>query len=247
MSKIFLALSLAIMLAFTACTTVKPDGGDNAASGETAVPVITDMPDENVSEKLTADEAFLIYNIWLDDHFGGKSEIYSYTVNNLSNESYEYNGEDYYLFRADDDTMYWYNILAHKQTGELFMMMTSDGEEPVTEIEPLDDWYERFYGGAAEGLAADEAAAVYSDWLDMRDFGGDNKYLYALDGQSYEAGEYNGDRYYLFPAADDSMYWYNILVHMETGELLVMITPDGEVPVTEIEPLDNWYERHYGE
>ena len=40
---------------------------------------------------------------------------------------------------------YWLNFLVHKQTKSLYFMMISDGEEAVIEIEPLDDWYNRYY------------------------------------------------------------------------------------------------------
>jgi hypothetical protein len=43
------------------------------------------------------------------------------------------------------------------------------------------------------------------------------------------------------------MYWFSILVNVETGELLCRILPDGLDPTESIEPLDNWYNRYYGD
>ena len=65
----------------------------------------------------------------------------------LASENKEYIHENnrYYWFSLTDVQRYWLNFLVHKETGELFYMMLSDGEEPVIEIEPLDDWYKKLY------------------------------------------------------------------------------------------------------
>ena len=38
------------------------------------------------------------------------------------------------------------------------------------------------------------------------------------------------------------MYWYNVLVHAITGELLYYLSSDGQHPVIVIGPLDEWRE-----
>ena len=86
---------------------------------------------------LTADEARQIYNAWLSGH----ADMSSYILDRQSYETYELYGERYYLFHADDMVKYWYNILVNMKTGEMLLMMTTDGKYPTTTYEPLDDWY----------------------------------------------------------------------------------------------------------
>jgi len=90
--------------------------------------------------RLSAAEAKAVYDTWLNH----RAELSEYTLGEAS-ETYEYDGEAYYLFRADEMSRYWYNILVHMETGALLFMMTPDGEDPETTIEPLDDWYDRHY------------------------------------------------------------------------------------------------------
>jgi len=90
--------------------------------------------------RLSAAEARDIYNAWLVDH----AELLDYTLSDAS-ETYKWDGEAYHLFRAEEMSRYWYNILVHMETGELLFMMTPDGEDPETTIEPLEDWYNEHY------------------------------------------------------------------------------------------------------
>ena len=53
--------------------------------------------------------------------------------------------------------------------------------------------------------------------------------------------EHDGEQYYYFPAKYIYMYYFNILVHMESGELLHFLIEDGMDPNNTIEPLDDWY------
>jgi len=89
-------------------------------------------------------------------------------------------------------------------------------------------------------LTAGEARALYYTWLETHVELSD----YTLSDTS-ETYEWDGGEYHLFHADEMSRYWYNILVHMETGELLFMMTPDGEDPITTAEPLDDWYNTYY--
>ena len=94
---------------------------------------------------LSVDEAMALYNAWLNNH----AEVSSYTLNRQSYEAYELNGEQYYLFHADEMSMYWYNILVKMDTGRLLFFMTPDGEDPTPSIVPLDDWYNEIYSTPA--------------------------------------------------------------------------------------------------
>ena len=59
---------------------------------------------------------------------------------------FEYRGEEYYRFYYNQ--MYWLDILVHNKTGKLLCIQTEDGENPGPPvIEPLDDYYNRYFGG----------------------------------------------------------------------------------------------------
>ena len=129
-------LTLMLLLSLAAC-----GGGGETPSGGGDKPTGTSTPETTESgtsapARLTAGEAREIYNAWLVDH----AELSDYTLSD-ANETYEWDGEEYYLFHAEEMSRYWYNILVHMETGELLFMMTPDGEDPETTIEPLEDWY----------------------------------------------------------------------------------------------------------
>jgi len=93
---------------------------------------------------LSVDEARAIAQAWLNSN-----PIDGYT--NLDRDWYDYTiyGEDYYRFFLNSNQaphMYWFNILVHKNTGEMFMLMTEDGEFPVETVYNLYEWYDRYYG-----------------------------------------------------------------------------------------------------
>ena len=91
--------------------------------------------------KLTAVEARIIAQTWLDGHPIQDPNIiepffYEMTVD----------GEEYFRFYIDSYQMYWFSILVQKETGALLYMMSPDGEDPVDEFELLEDWYAANYG-----------------------------------------------------------------------------------------------------
>jgi len=133
-------LTLMLLLSLAACRggSETPRGGGGETPG-TSVPEITE-PGTSAPARLTADGAREIYNAWLVDH----AELSDYTLSD-ENETYEWDGEEYYLFHAEEMSRYWYNILVHMETGALLFMMTPDGEDPETTVEPLDDWYNTHY------------------------------------------------------------------------------------------------------
>ena len=203
-------------------------------TSQASAPVIQTSP--------SVDDSIAIYNAWLDNH----DELSSYTLDNQFYQLFDIFGEQYYCFNSDDPSKYWYNILVHVETGELLFMMTSDGEYPATSIESLDDWFNSIYAESPEPadtppasviISVDDAIEIYSTWLDEHD----EASSYTLDKQYYQTFDMFGEQYYWFNSDDPSKYWYNILVHVETGELLFMMTSDGEYPTTSIEPLLNWY------
>ena len=83
-------------------------------------------------------------------------------------------------------------------------------------------------------LTSDGAFAVYDSWRDS------HPDAPLISRQSIIFG-HDGEQYYYFPAKYTYMYYFNILVHMETGELLHMLIEDGMDPNNSFEPLDDWY------
>ena len=94
------------------------------------------------SEPISAYEAWVIYDLWLESHL----EMSQFTIDLHSYDICEVDGEYYYWFQADNMEWYWYNILVNMQSGEMLFMMTPDGEEPMIEIELLEDYYSRYFG-----------------------------------------------------------------------------------------------------
>ena len=109
----------------------------------TSTEIPTDAPD---AELLTADEARTVAQSWLNERpdvqFTGE------LPNTLDNEylNITVDGEEYYLFILDNPEAYWFSILVHTKTGALLNRFVSDGEFSLEEIEPLEDWYNRYYG-----------------------------------------------------------------------------------------------------
>jgi hypothetical protein len=107
------------------------DGGGSAGQGAS-------VGDGPVADP---DEAYNIAQAWLDAHpdmgtgiSGGSGSLYT-----------EEDGEEYYLFYLEE--MHWLDLLVHGKTGNLYIKQYDDGEYPAPPvIEPLDDYYNRFYG-----------------------------------------------------------------------------------------------------
>ena len=86
-------------------------------------------------------------------------------------------------------------------------------------------------------LTSDGAFITYNTWLKSHPDA-------PLISRQSMLIEYLGEQYYHFPARYTYMYFYNILVHIESGELLNMLIEDGMDGGTHIEPLDDWYNRN---
>ena len=124
------------------------------------------------------------------------------------------------------------------------MYLFDDGrEQRTTTVERLDDWYasgNTAYSSAR--LTVDDAIAAYNTWM-AANYQGDDYSEYHLSRESYQRYLIFGEQYYYLNAEDYFKYWYNVLVHMDTGELLNIMTSDGMYPETIIEPLADWFDR----
>jgi len=205
------------------------------------------------TKPLTYEEAMAICNAWL----GNNAELTSYSLYENEYEQDEVPpptftlfGEHYYEFFVSynwDDT---YNngqthiILVHELTGELLSQYNiwTNGDNLTATIDMLDDWV---VGKHAEKkpalLTTNEAVTIYNDWMDNRAYQQDDFSQYRISKKSH--GEYTifGEQYYFFAAEDEYMYWYNVLIHIETGEILFMYSSDGMHSETVIEQLDELY------
>jgi len=112
--------------------------------GNTTFEPLNDWYDKNHSPELyaflTEAEARETAQAWLDNHPIKEPNILENEYDNAMID-----GEEYYAFYIDSHEMYWFSILVHKETGALLCRVRSDGEFPEEDIEPLDDWYDRYY------------------------------------------------------------------------------------------------------
>ena len=78
-----------------------------------------------------------LYNSWIERY----TEMSEYALSGDQYVIYYEDGWYYYQFRAENEEFYWFNILVNMDTGELFVMIITDGEETVAEIWPIIEWY----------------------------------------------------------------------------------------------------------
>ena len=89
-------------------------------------------------------------------------------------------------------------------------------------------------------LSVEESREIAQVWLDEHPVHEPN----LLDEEDYEDVDHDGNSYFRFFHIEPMMYWFSILVNIESGELLVMLTEDGMEPGPPvIEPLGDWYYR----
>jgi len=211
---------------------------------------VSAMPAPSVKSPLTYDEAVAICSAWLDNH----ADLTSYSMKIIDYEpeipppTYSIFEDQYYEFFVsynwDEGFGYSHHILVHAQTGELLssFRMKKQGELLTETIMLLDDWYSNEHSSYAKALlTADEAITVYNAWMEDRFDNQDDVFQYRLNRKQYDKYVLFGEQYYCFHAEESYMYWYNILVHMETGDLLFMLTSDGMYAETSIVNLDDWY------
>jgi len=92
---------------------------------------------EQAQNFLTAEQAREIAQAWLINYPIGSQRI-------LDNQNYTemYNGIEYFRFFLIEPSFYWFSILVHKETGDLYCMLIEDGMDPAPpHVEPLDIWY----------------------------------------------------------------------------------------------------------
>jgi hypothetical protein len=212
---------------------------------------VSPAPEPSASTLLTFDEARKICGTWLKDHDDVPSELFQVLANvsfETSPPTYFLFGMPYYEFQVSYDaaSKSWHYILVQADTGELVSLNKMRTKNLTVIVELLDDWYvgePATYAPAS--LTADEAIEIYDTWLSEHSDNPEFSAEYSLDKQSYDTYVLFGEQYYFFQAKDEQKYWYNILVHMETGELLFMMIEDGMYGGTTIEPLDDWYDTTY--
>ena len=94
---------------------------------------------------LTGAEAKEIAQAWLDEHPDMVTPYEPTTITGISDEMFVYDSDEYYCFNLGG--YYWLDILVHSETGRLLCIQTEESDEPTDPvIEPLDDYYNRFYG-----------------------------------------------------------------------------------------------------
>ncbi|MCL2046882.1 MAG: hypothetical protein FWG88_10925 [Oscillospiraceae bacterium] len=93
----------------------------------------------SVNNKLTVDEARVLFNSWLYVH----PNVPTMTIK-LSESSYSLNGESYYLFSVDE--MYYLDVMVHDTTGEIRIKYMHQGPDPAPPYTvQIDDWYDTNY------------------------------------------------------------------------------------------------------
>ena len=238
---LLLVLSVSISL-LTGC------GGGNKKQASTAGPKTSipgdvaaggkdDMPVEEIEINFSADEAREILQAWVDSH---PFHMGAAIVPDEQLMSGEKQGEDWdermYTFYLGITRLGVAEILVHKETSALYH---SDSPYSSVGFTSIDNWYNKDHAEYAAALSANDARAIYNTWLGKH-----------AEMSAYTLGPYDifqdGAYYYLFQAENAEWYWFNILVDMQTGELLFMMTPDGEDPTPITEPLDDYYNRYYG-
>jgi hypothetical protein len=228
---------------------------DISPTPEPTVPVVaspTPAPEASEPTLLTFDEAREICATWLENHTDVPKEYFDeYVV-----DPYEIPPPTYYLFDVpyykfhvsysmDGASGFSHDILVQAETGALLSLyeVWSDEKLQTATVELLDDWYAGEPAAFPPArLTADEAVAVYDAWLQEHPGNAEYSTDYSIDKQSNSTYVLFGEQYYYFHAKDGWMYWYNILVHMETGELLFIMIEDGMFGGTTIMPLDDWYD-----
>ena len=211
-------------------------------------PVIDEpKPEPQMQAPQTYEDAVAICIAWLDE----RSDLSSYTIYDMAEPGYpvpptfsileERYYEIYVVYNEGGAFEFSHLILVHEETGELasFSWMISNEEHRTYTLESLDDWYTGERVELTDALlSADEALEIYYARID------DLPPTMALfnetpmNEQSTVTFVLFGEQYYHFIAEEDYKYWFNILVHMDTGDMLFMFTSDGLYPETEIMLLE---------
>ena len=266
-----LIFSLPALAACSDETTDKGEKSPTPPPVETPIPMPTPTPspeppdpviespmlDPQTQTPLTYEDAMEVCKAWLERDWN----FTPYTIYDMSVPGYPVPptyyllGEHYYEFYVTYHLVYTsdvsHHILIHEKTGELLSLSQTinDGGHRVLTLESLEDWW---YAGGCECecdeiesalLSVNEALDVYYARIDVLP---DDLIHFSdvrLDRRSYGFYVVFGEKYYYFKAEEDQMYWFNILVHADTGELLFMTSHDGMYGGTDIEPLEDVLDR----
>ena len=141
-------LSLLLIVVMVFCSACSNNDAPPTVSDDVKPPSVqTDpLPKTLAPTSLLPEDARAIAQAWLDEHpdiqfTGGMPNIFKHEYHDTVID-----GEDYYLFFLDNPEAYWFSVLVHTETGSLLHRFMPDGEFPIEEIEPLDEWYNRYYG-----------------------------------------------------------------------------------------------------
>ena len=117
-----------------------------------------------------------------------------------------------------------------------------DASTEETDASPPAELTESPSAGSTAVLSIEEAREIAQAWLDEHPVREPD----LIDKEEHEDVDHDGDSYFRFFHIEPMMYWFSILVNVESGELLVMLTEDGMEPGPPvIEPLDDWYYRTF--
>ena len=106
----------------------------------------TDSDGDEAGSRLTGAEAQVLVQAWLDEHPDMATPYEPTTIAGMSDELYSYDGEEYYFFELSGYD--WLDILVHPGTGDMLCIATENSDEPAEPvIEPLADYYDRYYAG----------------------------------------------------------------------------------------------------
>ena len=117
--------------------------------------------------------------------------------------------------------------------------MAIEEEPPASQVIPVKTKEEEVDVQSIKTLfTVEESREIAQAWLDENPVEEPN----LLDIDNFEKITHENVDYYRFFHIEPDMYWFSILVKIETGELYVMIVEDGMEPETPfVEPLDVWY------
>jgi len=188
--------------------------------------------------------------------FNGRKTLHPFTVHEFYYDSdpppttFSLRDEDFYEFfvsyHINNGHEQTKRVLVHEDSGELLSFFISDDEYTIV-LRSLDDWYN---GDDVvflpPRLTAANVMSIYNTWLD--DLPDEVAHLSEIQIQWGSFGEFMilGEQYYLFHAVEDYIYWYNILAHMVTGELLFFAIHDGQFGGFEIMEMDEFLKVWFG-
>lgn len=225
--------------------TIEPTEVPTATANTTETPTAAnDIPVDPTWPivDLTPDEPYwAIATTWLDQNAENPDyKIYGSTddVDKLFTP-YALNGNQYYGFGTDNAFDSWIGILVNEKIGESMLFMRYiEGDRRHTIIGWLDDYFTWQPALLSENaLSLEEAIEKYEAWRAIDEY----DCTYPLSHSTYGYYELFGELYYYLVPENETLYWYNILVHSETGEMLNLLQTDGMCPETIFTPIDEWY------